>query len=101
MHPATRNVRESALQAWIVKQVKDRGGFAVKIESPSRRGLPDVLIVISGEVYFAEVKMTTRHKPTAIQSLTHRQMIAAGARVMVVRGLEEAKTFVSFLFDKG
>jgi hypothetical protein len=97
MLPATRRIRESAVQAYIVQKVKEAGHFAVKIESPSRRGLPDLLIIIRGSVYFCEVKMATRSKPTVIQSLTHREMIAAGAMVSVVKGKQGADAYLAFL----
>lgn len=94
MVPATRRIRESALQAYIVMRVRAAGHFAVKITSPSRRGIPDLLIIIDGRVFFCEVKMSTRSKPTAIQSLTHREMIAAGAEVDVVSGKIEADKYI-------
>ena len=97
MLPATRRIRESAVQAYIVQKVKEAGHFAVKIESPSRRGLPDLLIIIRGSVFFAEIKMSTRYKVSAVQSLTHREMIAAGAAVAVVRGKKGADEYLAFL----
>lgn len=97
MLPATRRIRESAVQAYLVQKVKEAGHFAVKIESPSRRGLPDLLIIIRGRVYFCEVKMATRSKPTAIQSLTHREMVAAGAAVAVVNGKKGADEYLAYL----
>jgi len=97
MLPATRRIRESALQAYLVQKIKEAGHFAVKIESPSRRGLPDLLIIIRGKVYFCEVKMGTRYKVTAVQSLTHREMLAAGASVAVVRGKQGADEYLAFL----
>ena len=96
----TRLIRENALQAHIIRKVRAEGGFAVKIESPSRRGIPDVLIVYQGRVYFVEVKMSTKSKPTAIQSLTHREMMKAGARVDVVTGKDEADFHLALILTR-
>jgi hypothetical protein len=100
MHPRTKLIRENALQAYLIQQVRKAGGFAVKITSPSRRGIPDVLIIYLGRVYFVEVKMNLRSKPTPIQSLTHREMKKAGGRVDVVSGKEEAAYHLSLIFNR-
>lgn len=97
MLPATRRIREATLQTYLINRVRKAGHFAVKITSPSRRGIPDVLIVIRGNVYFCEIKMTTRSKPTAMQSLTHRELVAAGAMVTVTFGKAGVDAYLDFL----
>jgi Holliday junction resolvase len=97
MHARTRLIRENALQAHLIKEVRAAGGFAVKITSPSRRGMPDVLIIWKGAVLFVEVKMNMRSKPTALQTLAHREMRAAGAKVTVLTGLEEVDNYLIFI----
>jgi hypothetical protein len=44
--------------------------------------------------------MSTRSKPSALQSLTHREMNAAGARVDVVSGVQEAEYHLSLIFTR-
>lgn len=93
----TRLIRENALQAYLIQQIRAAGGFAVKITSPSRRGIPDVLVIWRKYTLFVEVKMSTRSKPSAIQSLTIREMRAAGGHVTVVSGKAEADDYLLWL----
>ena len=97
MHVRTRKIRESAVQAYLIAKIRAAGGFAVKIESPSRRGIPDVLIIWRRFTLFVEVKMSTRSKPSAIQSLTIREMREAGGHVTVVSGKAEADDYLLWL----
>ena len=97
MHARTKLIRENALQAYLMRRVREMGGFAVKITSPSRRGIPDVLIIWRKYVLFVEVKMHLKSKPTAIQNLTIREMRDAGGHVTLVSGKDQADDYLSWL----
>jgi G:T-mismatch repair DNA endonuclease (very short patch repair protein) len=75
---------EKDIEAYLVKQVKKRGGLAFKFVSPAHRGVPDrVLIMPGGVVIFVEVKAETG-RLSALQNQTISEMRAVGARVCVV-----------------
>lgn len=48
---------EKDVERYLVKKVKERGGWALKFVSPGIRGVPDRLILLPfGRVAFAELK---------------------------------------------
>lgn len=52
-------MRESAIERYLVKRVKEVGGRAYKFVSPGRRNVPDRIVVLpGGRLYFVEVKAT-------------------------------------------
>lgn len=59
-------MRESALEAKIVKYCRENGILTYKFSSPSHRGVPDRVMMKDGKVMFMEVKAPNK-KPTALQ----------------------------------
>lgn len=50
-------MKESALERRLVREVKRRGGQALKWTSPGNRGVPDRLVILpDGQVAFVEMK---------------------------------------------
>ena len=96
---ASHTVTESEkdLEARLRREVKKRGGLALKLLSQLHRGLPDRLILMPcGLTYFAEIK-TTGKKPTKLQLRCHEQLRALGFRVFVIdstASLEEALSVI-------
>ncbi len=62
----TELVRESEVEAYLVKRVREAGGITYKFVSPGHVGVPDRIIIINGEVSFVEVKAPGK-LPTALQ----------------------------------
>lgn len=56
-------------------------------------GIPDIIACINGRFFGFEVK-TESGKPTKLQELTIRKILAAGGTALVVRSVEEVKTVV-------
>ena len=59
-------MRESVLEAKIVKYCRENGILTYKFSSPSHRGVPDRVMMKDGKVMFMEVKALSK-KPTALQ----------------------------------
>jgi Holliday junction resolvase len=59
-------MRESALEAKIVKYCRENGILTYKFSSPSQRGVPDRVMLKNGKVMFMEVKAPGK-RPTALQ----------------------------------
>ncbi len=74
---------ESYIQKRIAEKVKKRGGLCIKLVPMYLAGLPDLMILISGRVYFIEVK-----KPggvlSKIQIAMHKKFNLVGFKVWVV-----------------
>lgn len=52
-----RMIRESTVERYLVRRVKELGGLAIKLSPAGMTGLPDRLILLPGaRVIFAEVK---------------------------------------------
>jgi hypothetical protein len=55
-----------------------------------RAGMPDLVVVYAGGVFFFEVK-SENGEPTRLQLFTIEQLKMAGATAMVVRSVDEVK----------
>jgi Holliday junction resolvase len=100
MGPRARKIRENALQAYLIQKIREGGGFAIKIESKSRRGVPDLLVIWRKYTLFIEVKMLLG-KTMPIQNFTIREMRNAGGHVTIVTGKAEADDYLNWLYQLG
>lgn len=84
-------MREAYLVRDIVKAVKARypRAFIAKLADRHTRGLPDLLVVLSGITIFFEVK-TKLGSVSPIQRAIHEKIERAGGSVCVVRSVKEA-----------
>lgn len=79
---------EKDIESYLVRKVKLLGGEAYKFSSPSRRGVPDRVVVLpSGTVLWVELKAGGK-QPTLLQSKEHARLQALGQRVVVVDSKE-------------
>lgn len=88
-------MRESKIEAALVKRVKELGGKCEKFTSPARRAVPDRLVTLPGNIIiFVELK-ATGEKPTKLQAKDHREREALGCDVRVIDSLEAVNAFPS------
>ena len=59
-------MKESQLEAKVVKHCRDRGILCYKFSSPAHRGVPDRLLIKDGKVLFLELKAEGK-RPTRLQ----------------------------------
>lgn len=79
---------EKNIEAWLVAEVKRRGGMAYKFTSPARRSVPDRLILMpGGAMFFVECKAPGK-KPTEAQAREHERIRALGFDVFIVDSKE-------------
>lgn len=95
---ATRNevedMRESALERKLVREVKQIGGLAPKWTSPGNRGVPDRLIILPGgrTVY---VEMKAPGKPLEpLQEKWARTLRKLGHEVYKIDSLDDIDQFI-------
>jgi len=74
-------MRESLIEKELIREVKVRGGMALKFVSPGMSGVPDRLVLIPGGVIaFVEVK-APRERMRPQQIKRKRQLEALGFQV--------------------
>lgn len=75
---------EKRIEKALIKEVKARGGLALKFVSSGFDGVPDRLILLAfGKIAFVEVKAPNK-KPRKLQLLRHKQLMALGFKVYVL-----------------
>ena len=82
-------VSEASLQRKIVRELNALGWMVWKWEAPGRRGVPDLIALRNGVVFFAEVK-TPIGRLSAAQTKMIRDMLRQGALVYLLRSVEDA-----------
>jgi hypothetical protein len=100
-----RKLRESDVEARLVKRVAERGGVAEKFKSPNRNHVPDRLVQwprcdnrchcsdCEAGVCFVECKRPNEG-PTVMQARDHEARRAMGFRVYVVDTYEAVDQFL-------
>lgn len=93
-------MKESKLEAKIVKHCRDRGILCYKFSSPARRGVPDRLLIKSGKVMFIEVKAPGK-RPTRLQMREMAILNEAGVPVTWVDDYQIAVEKIDDWFAEG
>lgn len=87
-------MRESSVEARLVKLVRARGGLCFKFVSPGNPGVPDrIVITPEGRTVYVELK-TEEGRLSAIQKWQHEEMRKRGAEVRTLKGLAQVLDFV-------
>jgi len=88
---------EKTLEARLQKEIRKRGGMALKLLSQLHRGLPDRLTLLPGGlVVFVETKSTGKN-PTKLQAHCHEQLRQLGFTVFVVDSTESLEECLSYI----
>lgn len=91
-------MKESQIEAYLVRKVKERGGLCYKFVSPGSPGVPDRLIILpNGRTIFVELK-TDVGRLANIQKWQRGEMEKRGADVRVLYGLDAVKGFLREVF---
>lgn len=87
-------MKESAIEAKLVKGIREMGGLCYKFTSPGNPGVPDRIIILpGGQVIFAELK-TEIGRLSSIQRWQTSELKNRGADVRVLKGLDQVKDFL-------
>lgn len=91
-------MKESSIEARLVKMVRSRGGLCYKFVSPGNPGVPDrIVITPAGRTVYVELK-TEAGRLAAIQKYQHEEMRKRGAEVRTLKGLDQVLAFVEEVF---
>lgn len=81
-------MRESVIEAYLVRRIKELGGMADKFVSPGKRSVPDRLVTLpGGRIVFVELKAPGK-KPTENQLRDHERRRSLGCEVLVLDSKE-------------
>lgn len=87
-------MKESVIEARLVREVKKRGGLCYKFTSPGTAGVPDRIIILpGGRVVFAELK-TEIGRLAKIQKWQIDEIRNRGCDVRVLKGLDQVLDFL-------
>lgn len=86
--------KEAALEAIFRALCRQQGCLVEKV-APTRRGMPDrIVLAPGGRIYLVELKRLGE-KPTPIQEEWHKRAWVRGTRVVVLHGEEEIRQWAS------
>lgn len=88
---------EKDIQKTIVSYLKSRNIVAYKIDSTSRRGLPDLLCVGHGDVFMIEVK-TEKGRLSKLQVHAHKEITEHGGKVFVARNIQDVAHIIKEVY---
>lgn len=86
-------MRERDIEDWLRRRIEGTGGLAFKFTSAGNDDVPDrIAILPGGRVWFIELK-TVSGKLSALQRWQIERMKKRSARVAVIRGMDEARSW--------
>jgi Holliday junction resolvase-like predicted endonuclease len=90
-HPTTLPRTEGELQRWFVKELKKEGWLSFKFASPSKRGVPDLILIDpEGVVCFVEMKHPNKGGVLSpLQRVQIRKLKDANASVYIADSVED------------
>lgn len=93
-------MKESAIEARLVREVKKRGGLCYKFTSPGNPGVPDRIVILpGGTTIYVELK-TEIGRLAKIQKWQIEELRKRGADVRVLKGMDQVLAFLEEV-DKG
>ena len=91
-------MRESRIESYLVRKVKEHGGLCYKFVSPGNPGVPDrIIITPAGKTIYVELKTETG-KLARMQKWQRGEMEKRGADVQVLYGMDAVKEFLREVF---
>lgn len=94
-------MKESQIESYLVRKVREKGGLCYKFVSPGNPGVPDrIVITPDGRSLYVELK-TEVGRLTNIQKWQRAEMGKRGVDVRVLYGLDEVKSFLREVFGDG
>lgn len=89
-------MKESVLQAKIIKHIQSLGGYVVKVITASKAGVPDLLVCYKGKFIAIEVKAPGKlHNTSELQKYNMELVRASGGVSLIADNLD----IISEFFD--
>ena len=94
-------MKESKIESYLVRRVKEHGGLCFKFVSPGNPGVPDrIVITPSGSTIYVELK-TEVGRLAKVQKWQRSEMEKRGADCRVLFGMDAVKAFLREVFEDG
>lgn len=91
-------MKESYIESYLVRKVKEKNGLCLKFVSPGNPGVPDrIIITPDGMTIYVELK-TEVGRLAKIQKWQRSEMEKRGADVRVLYGMDAVKEFLREVF---
>lgn len=94
-------ISEKDLQQYVMQRCKMRGILCDKLESRSRRGWPDLLLMYKGLIVFAEIKRPGSGRLSLLQQRCHDDIKDHGGAVVTISSQFAADSVIEGLIDAG
>lgn len=92
-------MKESQIESYLVRKVKEHGGLCLKFTSPGNPGVPDrIVITPAGKTIYVELK-TDIGRLAKVQKWQRSEMEKRGADVRVLYGMDAVKDFLREVFS--
>lgn len=92
-------MKESSIEAKLVRMVRAKGGLCYKFVSPGNPGVPDRIVITPvGRTIYVELK-TEVGRLAAVQKWQQEEMRKRGAEVRTLKGLDQVRAFVEEVFS--
>lgn len=80
---------EQKVQARLIKELRGLGAYVVKVESASKKGVPDLLVCYKGRFYGIEVKQPGKERNTSpLQEYNLELIRKAGGTAFVASDIQ-------------
>lgn len=94
-------MRESTIEKYLCKLIKEKKGLAMKLVSPGLAGVPDRIVLLpGGRLFFVELKAPGK-EPRPLQKYTHSILKELGFKVFVISSKDEVKDFIDEVVSYG
>ena len=92
-------MKESSIEAKLVRMVRAKGGLCYKFVSPGNPGVPDrIVITPGGRTIYVELKPEVG-RLAAVQKWQQEEMRQRGAEVRTLKGLDQVRAFIEEVFS--
>lgn len=87
-------MKESKIEASLVREVRKRGGLCYKFISPGNPGVPDRIVILpGGRTVYVELK-TEIGRLSKVQRWQREEIQKRGADVRVLKGMDQVLEFL-------
>ena len=94
-----KTMLEKDVEKYFNKRIEEIGGLTMKFVSPNKNGVPDRIVLFSGDVHFVELKKPGE-KPRPLQVKVHKEFEEQGIPVTTIDTKEGVDDFVKMITEK-
>lgn len=91
-------VRENKVERHLDSEIMKLGGITRKWVSPGVKGVPDRIVIVSGNVWFVEVKTVDGHL-SSWQEREIKRLVSHGVVALAVYGVDGVDEFIEMVRD--